>query len=107
MNSYYFVLPMFVIFYLLKYCLFYSPVESRDIKRKIAAGEITNITELQLNLLMLSYNALMINKSSSVVYSDASNFQFDLQKDCLVLHFFSLKYCIYHFIFIIYLFVGT
>ncbi|KAL4103616.1 hypothetical protein QTP88_018977 [Uroleucon formosanum] len=71
------------------------PVESRDIKRKIAAGEITNITELQLNLLMLSYNALMINKSSSVVYSDASNFQFDLQKDCLELkdavgtHYFS------------------
>ncbi|XP_029341466.1 uncharacterized protein LOC100162654 isoform X2 [Acyrthosiphon pisum] len=61
------------------------PVESRDIKRKIAAGEITNLTELQLNLLILSYNALMINSSDSIIYSDASNFQFDLQNNCLEL----------------------
>jgi len=87
MYYYYFVLLILMIFYLLKNCLFYSPVESQDIKRKIAAGEITNLTELQLNLLILSYNALMINRSDSIVFSDATKFQFDLQNNCQVLHF--------------------
>ncbi|XP_060875908.1 MATH and LRR domain-containing protein PFE0570w-like [Metopolophium dirhodum] len=58
------------------------PVESRDIKRKIAAGEITNLTELQLNFLILSYNTIMINRSDSIVVRDASKFQYELQNNC-------------------------
>ncbi|CAI6358025.1 unnamed protein product [Macrosiphum euphorbiae] len=58
------------------------PIEARDIKRKIATGEIRNLAELQVNLLLLSYNALMINRSDSIVFNDAINFQSDLLNIC-------------------------
>lgn len=72
----------------------------REIKRKITLGVITNLGELQLSLLMMSFNALMINQSTSIVNSDVLNFQLDLKTSIQVFHFFSLNIVLNFFIFI-------
>jgi len=61
-----------------------SPVELKDIKKKIGSGEIKKIGDLQVHLLMMSYNAIMINRSDTIVFSDAANFQTELKDNCLV-----------------------
>ncbi|XP_015374157.1 PREDICTED: uncharacterized protein LOC107169056 [Diuraphis noxia] len=58
------------------------PVDLREIKRKITSSEITRLGELQISLLMMSFNAAMINHSTSIVNSDASDFQMDIKKHC-------------------------
>ncbi|CAI6356248.1 unnamed protein product [Macrosiphum euphorbiae] len=61
------------------------PIEARGIKRKIATGEIGNLAELQVNLLLLAFNAQMINRTDSIVFNDATHFQTDLHDNCLEL----------------------
>lgn len=60
------------------------PVELKDIKKKICTGEITKIGDIQMHLLVMSYNAVMINRSDTIVFNDAANFQTDLKDNCLV-----------------------
>lgn len=76
-------------------------MDLRAIKRKIAAGEITRIGDLQISLLILSYNALMINRSDTIVFSDASNFQSDLVEDCQVFKFFCLMFAFNMYIYFV------
>lgn len=58
------------------------PIKLKEIKKKITTGQIKNINELQFNLLMWSYNAQMIKRSDNVVFSEASNFQYELEEYC-------------------------
>lgn len=63
---------------------FYSPVELMEIKKKINSGEITKMSQLQINLLLISYNACMLNKSNSTIFAEITNFQSELLKNCQV-----------------------
>lgn len=74
---------VFLFFY--TYDLFCSPVELRDTKKKIACGQITTLDQLKVELMTLSNNALMINKSSTSVFSHATNFLSNLIEDCQVI----------------------
>jgi len=87
MNSYYLILLVFMIFCLIKNYFFYSPIKLQDIKRKIAAGELTTIGELQENLLILSYNAKLIH-NNYIMCRNVSSFQSDVREYCRVLDFF-------------------
>lgn len=63
---------------------FHSPVELMEIKKKINSGEITKMSQLQINLLLISYNACMLNKSNSTIFAEITNFQSELLKNCQV-----------------------
>jgi len=76
---------LYCIHFWYKCSLFYRPVELKDIKKKICTGEITKIGDIQMHLLVMSYNAIMINRSDTIVFNDAANFQTDLKDNCLVL----------------------
>lgn len=56
----------------------------QDIKRKINSGEINNLAELQINLMLISYNAIMMNRSDNISFNDATNFQAGLFDECQV-----------------------
>ncbi|XP_027853745.2 reticulocyte-binding protein homolog 2a-like isoform X2 [Aphis gossypii] len=58
------------------------PIKLKEIKKKITTGKIKNINELQFNLVMWSYNAQMIKRSDNIVFSEASNFQYELEEYC-------------------------
>lgn len=45
---------------------------------------MAKISELHLNLMMMSFNAIMINRSDNTVFDDASNFQADIYGEYLV-----------------------
>lgn len=64
--------------------LYCSPIELRDIKRKISSGEIKKISELQIELMLMSYNAIMMNKTNTTVYEDATHFQGQLRENVQV-----------------------
>ncbi|XP_050531034.1 MATH and LRR domain-containing protein PFE0570w-like isoform X2 [Daktulosphaira vitifoliae] len=62
-----------------------SPLELKDVKRKIEAEEIKNIDELQINLMLMSFNAIMFNPTNSTVSNDATSLQFELKYNCQLL----------------------
>lgn len=66
------------------FLIFHSPIALRDIKKKIATGQIKTITQLQIDLLIMSFNAVLINASDTIVFSDATDLQSDLYTNCQV-----------------------
>jgi len=62
-----------------------EPVELKDIKKKINSGEISRLSQLQVTLLLMSYNAIMTNSTNSIVCNDATSFQAELLENCRIL----------------------
>lgn len=56
----------------------------QDIRKRVNSGEMAKISDLQINLMMMSFNAIMINRSDNAVFNDASNFQADIYGEYLV-----------------------
>ncbi|XP_022166253.1 reticulocyte-binding protein 2 homolog a-like isoform X2 [Myzus persicae] len=56
------------------------PVDLHDINRFIISGQLIRLGDLMVNLMVLSYNAAMMNKSTSIISRRAYRFQLDLKK---------------------------
>lgn len=53
----------------------YSPIDTKLIRKQIFEGSVQSISDVQILFMVLAYNAIMINSSHTIVFSDASNFQ--------------------------------
>lgn len=61
-----------IIFY---YYFCNRPLNLKSIRNQIHVGSIRSIGDIQRNLMVLSYNNVMLNRSSSTNFSDTSKFQ--------------------------------
>ncbi|XP_050426207.1 uncharacterized protein LOC126836656 isoform X2 [Adelges cooleyi] len=63
-----------------------SPLDLKEVKKKIDLGDIRSLDELQLNLMLMSFNAVMLNPSYSTICNDATSLQVELKSSCRLLH---------------------
>lgn len=66
------------------FSFFYSPMLLKDIKSKIETTEIGSIEELQLNLMLMSYNTVMTNPAGTSSVKEATDLQVQLKYNCRV-----------------------